>query len=145
MENICLKTLAQVLKTHVRRMSYRGGGSSLYTKYHNVEKQYLRKCVVASGGKAAIPPIEGLRDVNYLTNETFFNQTSRPQRFGVIGSGPIGSEMAQAMQLFGSEVTVFNRSNRILGKEDPEAGIKFFKLNLCACVLLIFLYQHSPY
>lgn len=81
-----------------------------------------RRAVIATGALASVPLIPGLKTVKYLTNHTLWNLTELPQRFGVLGCGPIGCEMAQAFALFGSNVTVFNRSHRILGKEDPEAG-----------------------
>ena len=80
------------------------------------------KAVVATGGTAAIPNIPGLRQAPYLTNATVFNLTELPARLGVIGAGPVGIELAQAFQRFGSQVTVFSRSDRILPKEDPEAA-----------------------
>ena len=80
------------------------------------------KAVVATGGTAAIPDIPGLQSVPYLTNATIFNLTDLPARLGVIGAGPIGMELAQAFQRFGSKVTVFSRSEKILEKEDPEAA-----------------------
>jgi pyruvate/2-oxoglutarate dehydrogenase complex dihydrolipoamide dehydrogenase (E3) component len=80
------------------------------------------KAVVATGGTAAIPDIPGLIDVPYLTNATIFNLTQLPARLGVIGAGPIGMELAQAFQRFGSQVTVFSRSDKILEKEDPDAA-----------------------
>jgi pyruvate/2-oxoglutarate dehydrogenase complex dihydrolipoamide dehydrogenase (E3) component len=80
------------------------------------------KAVVATGGTAAVPNIPGLRQALYLTNATIFNLTELPARLGVIGAGPIGLELAQAFQRFGSQVTVFSRSNKILPKEDPEAA-----------------------
>jgi len=80
------------------------------------------KAVVATGGTAAIPNIPGLEQVPYLTNATIFNLTELPARLGVIGAGPIGLELAQAFQRFGSQVTVFSRSDRILPKEDPDAA-----------------------
>lgn len=80
------------------------------------------RCVIATGAKASVPPIPGLSDIKYLTNQTIWNLTSLPLRFGVIGSGPIGCELAQAFALLGSNVTVLNRSNRILGKEDRDAA-----------------------
>ncbi|MFW2368490.1 MAG: FAD-containing oxidoreductase [Desulforhopalus sp.] len=79
------------------------------------------KAVIATGGTAAIPNIPGLSDVPYLTNGTVFNLTELPRRFGVIGAGPIGLELAQAFQRLGSKVTVFSRSEKIMPKEDPEA------------------------
>lgn len=80
------------------------------------------KAVVATGGTAAIPNIPGLMQAPYLTNATIFNLTQLPARLGVIGAGPIGIEMAQAFQRFGSQVTVFSRSDKILEKEDPAAA-----------------------
>ena len=80
------------------------------------------KAVVATGGTAAIPNIPGLKQVPYLTNATIFNLTELPARLGVIGAGPIGLELAQAFQRFGSQVTVFSRSDKILPKEDPDAA-----------------------
>ena len=80
------------------------------------------KAVVATGGTAAIPNIPGLKQAPYLTNASIFNLTELPARMGVIGAGPIGLELAQAFQRFGSQVTVFSRSDKILPKEDPDAA-----------------------
>jgi pyruvate/2-oxoglutarate dehydrogenase complex dihydrolipoamide dehydrogenase (E3) component len=80
------------------------------------------KAVVATGGTAAIPNIPGLKQAPYLTNASIFNLTQLPPRLGVIGAGPIGLELAQAFQRFGSQVTVFSRSDNILPKEDPDAA-----------------------
>ncbi len=79
------------------------------------------KAVIATGGTAAIPPIPGLVDAPYLTNSSIFNLTELPKRFGVIGAGPIGLELAQAFQRLGAKVTVFSRDEQILPKEEPEA------------------------
>ena len=80
------------------------------------------RAVVATGGTAAIPNIPGLEKAPYLTNASIFNLTERPDRLGVIGAGPIGLELAQALQRLGSRVTVFSRSGKILPREDPEAA-----------------------
>lgn len=80
------------------------------------------KAVVATGGTAAIPNIPGLLEVPYLTNSSIFNLTSRPERLGVIGAGPIGLELAQAFQRLGSQVTLFSRSEKIMAREDSEAA-----------------------
>ena len=79
------------------------------------------RAVVATGGTAAVPNIPGLKEAPYLTNASIFNLTDLPARMGVIGAGPIGLELAQAFQRFGSQVTVFSRSDKILPKEDPDA------------------------
>lgn len=80
------------------------------------------KAVIATGARAAAPPIKGLDHIEYLTNETLFSLTELPKRLGVIGSGPIGSEMAQAFARFGSDVSLFERQDRILPREDPAAA-----------------------
>lgn len=78
-----------------------------------------RRIVVATGSSAAVPPIPGLADVPYLTNETVFDNSDLPRHLIVIGGGPIGLEMAQAHRALGSEVTVLDVA-RILPKDDPE-------------------------
>ena len=88
----------------------------------NGQKLNFAKAVVATGGTAAIPNIPGLSEAPYLTNATIFNLTELPARLGVIGAGPIGLELAQAFQRFGTQVTVFSRSDKILPKEDPDAA-----------------------
>lgn len=81
-----------------------------------------KKAVIASGARASAPDIPGLDLVEYLTNETLFSLEELPQRFGIIGSGPIGAEMAQTFANLGSEVTLFERSERILPREDIDAA-----------------------
>jgi pyruvate/2-oxoglutarate dehydrogenase complex dihydrolipoamide dehydrogenase (E3) component len=80
------------------------------------------KAVIATGARAVAPPIEGLQEAGYLTNETVFELTQRPARLGVIGSGPIGSELAQAFGRLGSQVTVFDMADHILPREDADAA-----------------------
>ncbi|MDA7680228.1 mercuric reductase [bacterium] len=80
------------------------------------------KAVICSGARASAPPISGLKDVPYLTNETLFSLTELPKRLGVIGAGPIGCEMAQTFARFGSEVFLVESQHGILPKEDPDAG-----------------------
>ena len=87
----------------------------------NGKRLKFAACIIASGATASVPPIKGIRDVPFLTNATFFNLTELPRRFGVIGTGVIGLELAQSMARFGSQVTVMGRSGKILEKEDREA------------------------
>ena len=82
----------------------------------------FRRAVIATGARASAPPIEGLSQVPYLTNENLFGLTELPKRFGVIGAGPIGCEMAQSFARFGSRVTVLNRSKHVLPREDTDAA-----------------------
>jgi pyruvate/2-oxoglutarate dehydrogenase complex dihydrolipoamide dehydrogenase (E3) component len=78
-----------------------------------------RRIVIATGSSPSVPPIPGLKDAPFLTNETVFENTVLPDHLIVIGGGPIGLEMAQAHRLLGSRVTVLEAA-RILGKDDPE-------------------------
>lgn len=78
-----------------------------------------RRFVIATGSSPVVPPIPGLNDVDYFTNETLFANTVRPDHLIVIGGGPIGIEMAQAHRRLGSRVTVIEGA-KALGKNDPE-------------------------
>ncbi|RVV97094.1 dihydrolipoamide dehydrogenase [Mesobaculum littorinae] len=80
-----------------------------------------RRFVIATGSSPMVPPIDGLGDVPYLTNETLFENRERPRHLIVIGGGPIGCEMAQAHRRLGCEVTVIE-GGAALGKEDAEAA-----------------------
>lgn len=82
----------------------------------------FRKAVVATGARAAAPPIDGLADVGYRTNETIFSLTELPRRLGVIGGGPIGCELGQSFARFGSEVTLFQQGAHVLSREDQDAS-----------------------
>jgi pyruvate/2-oxoglutarate dehydrogenase complex dihydrolipoamide dehydrogenase (E3) component len=79
------------------------------------------RAVIASGARAAPLNLPGMDRLGCLTNETVFDLTELPRRLAVIGAGPIGCELGQAFRRFGSEVHLFNRSDRLLGKEEPEA------------------------
>jgi pyruvate/2-oxoglutarate dehydrogenase complex dihydrolipoamide dehydrogenase (E3) component len=80
-----------------------------------------RRFVVATGSRAAVPPIPGLREVPFLTNESVFELTERPEHLIVMGGGPIGVEMAQAFRRLGSAVTLLERA-QILPRDEPEAA-----------------------
>jgi pyruvate/2-oxoglutarate dehydrogenase complex dihydrolipoamide dehydrogenase (E3) component len=82
----------------------------------------FRRACIATGARAQGLPIEGLDDAGYLTNETIFTLTERPARLAVLGSGPIGSELAQAFQNLGSQVTLIETADRILGRDDSDAA-----------------------
>ena len=80
------------------------------------------KAVICTGARAAAPPIPGIEDAGYLTNETIFSLTKLPRRLAVIGAGPIGSEMAQAFARFGSQVYLVETMHGILPNEDSDAA-----------------------
>jgi pyruvate/2-oxoglutarate dehydrogenase complex dihydrolipoamide dehydrogenase (E3) component len=89
-----------------------------------VGSQILRfnRAAVATGSRPAVPPIPGLSDTPYLTNETVFELTERPDRLLVIGGGAIGCELSQAFARLGSHVAVFDSAPRVLAHDDPDAS-----------------------
>lgn len=78
-----------------------------------------RRFVIATGSSPLVPPIPGLDNVPFLTNETIFSQTRKPSHLIIIGGGPIGMELAQAHRRLGCAVTVVEALSA-LGKDDPE-------------------------
>jgi pyruvate/2-oxoglutarate dehydrogenase complex dihydrolipoamide dehydrogenase (E3) component len=78
-----------------------------------------RRIVIATGSRAGVPPVPGLKDVPFFTNETIFKNRILPKHLIVIGGGPIGMEMAIAHRRLGAEVTVLE-AFQPLAKDDPE-------------------------
>src|SRR5262249_22692052 len=82
----------------------------------------FRKAVIATGARAARPPIPGLAEASFLTNETVFTLTELPRRLAVIGAGPVGCELAQAFARFGAEVCLLGKDAQLLPREDRDAA-----------------------
>jgi len=82
----------------------------------------FHRAVIAVGARAAEPRILGLEETGFYTNETIFTLTQLPRRLAVIGAGPIGCELAQSFQRFGSAVTLLTDGAEILPKEDRDAA-----------------------
>ena len=83
---------------------------------------HFKKAAICTGARAAAPPIPGMAEAGYLTNETVFSLTELPPRLAVIGAGPVGCELAQAFARFGSRVTLIEAGPHILGREDGDAA-----------------------
>jgi len=85
------------------------------------EKTYAaRNWVIATGSSPSIPPVDGLAETSYLTNKEIFSLDNLPQSMIILGAGPIACEMAQAFCRLGTNVTVIQRSNQILSREDKD-------------------------
>jgi pyruvate/2-oxoglutarate dehydrogenase complex dihydrolipoamide dehydrogenase (E3) component len=80
------------------------------------------RAVIASGARAVVPAIPGLAEAGFLTNENVFNLTELPTRLAVVGGGPIGCELAQTFARLGSEVTIVERGDQFLAREDRDAA-----------------------
>ena len=85
-------------------------------------KIYGKKIVIAAGSSPFIPPIEGLKETPYLTNETIFDLKEIPKTLGILGAGPIGCELAQAFARLGSTVTLIKSKRGILPIEEKEVS-----------------------
>jgi pyruvate/2-oxoglutarate dehydrogenase complex dihydrolipoamide dehydrogenase (E3) component len=81
-----------------------------------------RGVVLNTGTRPATPPIEGLAETPYWTNREVLRIDTLPASLCVIGGGPIGAEMAQALARFGVQVSLVEVGPHILGPIEPEAG-----------------------
>jgi pyruvate/2-oxoglutarate dehydrogenase complex dihydrolipoamide dehydrogenase (E3) component len=108
---------------------YLGEGRFLGPDSLEVEGKTLRfqKGCIATGARAAAPPIPGLAEAGYLTNETVFTLTRLPPRLAVIGAGPIGCELSQTFARFGSQVTLYHSGPRILPRDDAAFTVRVEK------------------
>ena len=79
-----------------------------------------RNIVIATGARPAVPDIPGLDAAPCYTSDTIWSLREAPKRMIVLGSGPIGCELAQSFHRLGVPVTLVNRSDRLMPKEDPE-------------------------
>jgi pyruvate/2-oxoglutarate dehydrogenase complex dihydrolipoamide dehydrogenase (E3) component len=102
----------------------RGQAAFLSPREISVDGRVLRarRFVVATGSRPAIPPVPGLADTIYLTNETIFGLDELPGRLAVLGGGAVGCELAQAFARLGSKVTLAEAAPRLLPAADPAAS-----------------------
>ncbi|HET9443956.1 MAG TPA: FAD-dependent oxidoreductase [Acidimicrobiales bacterium] len=78
--------------------------------------------VIATGATPAVPPIDGLRALDYLTSDTLWDLAECPASLAVLGGGAIGAELAQALGRLGARVTIIEALDRLLNKEEPEVS-----------------------
>ncbi|WP_299072175.1 FAD-dependent oxidoreductase [uncultured Paraglaciecola sp.] len=89
---------------------------------HGLESLTTKNIVIATGASAFVPPIPGLKDIDYLTAENLWELTEQPKRLVVLGGGPIGSELSQAFGRLGTQVTQVEMLPQLLAKEDSDAA-----------------------
>ena len=82
----------------------------------------FKRAIIATGARASVPPIAGIEEAGYLTNETVFSMTEQPKRLAVLGAGPLGCELAQAFARLGTKVTLLEASGQIMSREDRDAA-----------------------
>lgn len=105
--------------------SYFVSKNILSVKGKEISSKYF---IICTGSSPAIPPIETLQNVPYLTNKNFWDQDELPLRTLIMGAGPIGIELGQALSRLGSEVFIATRSDAILKKEDDEIASEMKKI-----------------
>lgn len=81
-----------------------------------------KRFIISTGSHPLVPPIEGLEDIDYLTNENIFDLEVLPKSMAVLGGGPIGVELSQAFSRLGVEVSIIEMVDRILFREDKESA-----------------------
>ncbi|MFT4808246.1 MAG: pyruvate/2-oxoglutarate dehydrogenase complex dihydrolipoamide dehydrogenase (E3) component [Paraglaciecola sp.] len=89
---------------------------------NGIQSLTTKNIVIATGASAFVPPIPGLKDVDYLTADNLWDLTELPKRLVVLGGGPIGSELSQAFGRLGTQVTQVEMLSQLLAKEDPDAA-----------------------
>jgi len=101
-------------------------GSGQFSGLDSIEVDGKRlrfaKAAICTGARAAAPPIPGIEETGYLSNENVFWLTELPKRLLVIGGGPIGCELSQAFSRMGSDVTILETAGRLLIREDKDAA-----------------------
>ncbi|WP_280768723.1 dihydrolipoyl dehydrogenase family protein [Salipaludibacillus daqingensis] len=89
-----------------------------------------KRIIIATGSRPIVPNIDGMEHIQVLTNESVFDMEELPKRIVMIGGGPIGLELSQALSRLGSEMTVVDAADKVLQREDEEvAEVVFYQLN----------------
>ena len=102
-------------------------GQAVFASPHEVRVDGValtaRNVVIAAGSRPAVPPIPGLEETPFYTNETIFDALpGKPARLAIVGGGPIGCELAQVFARLGVRVTILQRCPQILRREDSDAA-----------------------
>ncbi|MCK5632859.1 NAD(P)/FAD-dependent oxidoreductase [bacterium] len=130
--NFVRDKVTQVYQTHTPDVLQKHGveiifGDPKFTDKHhfmvNGKKVSAKKIIIATGSSSFIPPIEGIKNVDFLTNKTLFELHILPESIVILGGGPIGVEMASALHRCGVQVTILEMNERILPKEDEEVAL----------------------
>ena len=104
----CVQGEAEIIDKNTVRV----GGRDIRTK----------SIIIAAGARPFVPPIEGIDDVGYLTSDNIWELEEQPKRLVVLGGGPIGCELSQAFSKLGSEVTIIEMMDQLMGREDQDVA-----------------------
>ncbi|HEU5199921.1 MAG TPA: FAD-dependent oxidoreductase [Ktedonobacterales bacterium] len=120
-----IERVSEVEQVYVKDVSVRFGHATFRSEHEiDVDGDILssKRLIIATGSRPRVPPVEGLQEVGYLTNEDVFDLRHLPPSLIVVGGGPVGVELAQAFARLGSQVTLIQGPGRVLPKEDPEVS-----------------------
>jgi len=125
-----IQSVISIIQKHDSQERFCGLGAQVefgdpqFTDKHAVRlngKTYSAKnWVISTGSSPSLPPIKGLDRTPFVTNREIFSLDQLPESMIILGGGPIGTEMSQAFCRLGTKVTVVNRGDQILGKEDKD-------------------------
>ena len=96
---------------------------SSHTVVVNDEVLQADKVFINVGGRASVPPIQGINDASFLTNSSMMDVDFLPEHLVIVGGGYVGLEFAQMYRRFGSEVTIVEMGPRLIGKEDEDVSV----------------------
>ncbi len=106
-------------------------GNEIEVALKNSDEKRVMKAkrfCIATGSRPFVPPIEGLKDAGFITNEEVFEIKELPKRLIILGAGAIGMELGQSFARFGAKVTIIEPGERILSKEDAEVAALLEKI-----------------
>ena len=127
-----VKSVIKKIEPHDSRERYRKLGVDCVDGYAEIISPWeikvngeiltTKNITIATGAKPFVPPIKGIDSVNYLTSDNLWGLQELPEKFVILGGGPIGLEMAQAFARLGSKVSIIEMSDRIMAKEDEDVS-----------------------
>ncbi len=120
-----IERVGKMEQSYIEGISVRYGRVSFKsptTLLVNGEEVTSRSTLIATGSHPAVPPLAGLAETGYLTNEDVFDLAALPTSLLIVGGGPVGVEMAQAFARLGTSVTLIHGPERILPREDPQVS-----------------------
>jgi len=125
------EVIEEISQHHPAEVFEKRGVTMLFGESKFIDKQTIelkgkrlraKRFIICTGSHPLVPPIEGLREIKYLTNENVFDLKVLPKSLAILGGGPIGVEMSQAFARLGVEALIIEMMNRILFREEKEAA-----------------------
>lgn len=127
-----VKSVIASIEPHDSKERYESLGVTVYSSHGSFVDDHTisvgqaqitgKRIVIATGSKPFVPNIEGLSEIEFLTNRNIFDLIEQPKHLIVLGAGPIGLELGQGFAHLGSKVSIVDRGNGLFTKDEPEVG-----------------------